>query len=218
MIPRIAVFLFPAIFFIAIASGQSQQNKLTQEEEQKKLIELQKRIKETLERTVSDVALLRRPENKIFFLVRLACLLWPHDEKGARSLIEDAQALMASIINDPKIKVSQGNFLTMGWGMSRILIIGEGSLEDRNELRAELISMIAQRDPQVALEFLQKTKHVIPPDSVQSSRARSVLSIEARLEQKLALEVAKKDPKRALEMAEASLKTGISSQLNELVK
>src|SRR5215510_8959181 len=218
MILRTAVSLFLAVSFIAIVSGQSPPSKLTREEEQKKQIELQKRIKETLEGAVSDVALLKRPENKLFFQVRIACLLWPYDEKGARSLNDDAQSLMASIIKDPKIKVNQGNFLTMGWGMHGITIVEDGDLEDRNELRGELISMIAQRDPEVALEFLQNTKPVIPLDNNKSLRARSVLSIEARLEQKLALQVAKKDPKRALEMAEESLKTGISTQLIELVR
>ena len=218
MILRITLFLFLAVSFIPIVSGQSPQNKLTREEEQKKQIELQKRIKETLEGAVSDVALLKRPENKLFFQVRIACLLWPFDEKGARSLIDDAQSLMASIIKDPKIKVSQGKFLAMGWDMHGIQIVEDGDLEDRNELRGELISMIAQRDPEVALEFLQNTKPVLPLDNNKSLRARSVLSIEARLEQKLALQVAKKDPKRALEMAEESLKTGISTQLIELVR
>ncbi|MCI0663288.1 MAG: hypothetical protein L0220_19660 [Acidobacteria bacterium] len=218
MISRMAVFLLLAVSFIAIVSAQSPQKNLTGEEEKKKQAELRKKIKETLEGAVSDVALLKRPENKIFYQVRIACLLWPYDEKGARSLIEDAQGLTASMINDPKINNNQGNFLTMGWGMSGIHYIEEGGLDDRNNLRGHLVSMIAQRDPQVALEFLQKTKYVIPQDGMQSARARSALSIEARVEQELALQIAKKDPKRALEMAEASLKTGISFQLNELIR
>ena len=85
-------------------------------------------------------------------------------------------------------------------------------------LRGELVSMIAERDPQAALEFLRQTRFVIPQDSMQSNRARWALSYEALLEQKLALQVAKNDPKRALELAEESLKKGISSELNELVR
>jgi hypothetical protein len=44
------------------------------------------------------------------------------------------------------------------------------------------------------------------------------LNHEAYLEQRLALQVAKDDPNRALELAEVSLKKGISSELDELVR
>jgi hypothetical protein len=44
------------------------------------------------------------------------------------------------------------------------------------------------------------------------------LRSETRVEQKLALQVAKNDPKRALEITEASLKKGISPEINELVR
>jgi len=37
--------------------------------------------------------------------------------------------------------------------------------------------MIAQCDPQAALEFLQQTKFIITQDSVQSERVHGVLSL-----------------------------------------
>jgi len=205
MISRIAVILFLTVSAIAIVSAQSPPKQLTKEEEQKKKEELRKKVKETLEAAVSDVALLKSLENKTFFQVRIACLLWSYDEKGARSLLDDAQALAANMINDPKISIHRSDFERETW-------------ERRVRLREELISMIAKRDPQAALEFLRQTKFVIPQDSMQSDRARDVLRSETRVEQKLALQVAKNDPKRALEIAEASLKKGISPEINELVR
>ena len=205
MIPRIAVILFLAVSVTAIVSAQSQPKQLTREEEQKKQEELRKKIKETLDGAVSEVALLKSLENKTFFLVRIACLLWNYDEKGARSLLEDAQSLTASMINDPKISVHRSDFERETW-------------ERRVRLRDELISTIAEREPLAALEFLRQTKFVIPQDSMQSDRARDVLRSEARLEQKLAMQVAKNDSKRALEIAEESLKKGFSPELNELVR
>jgi hypothetical protein len=203
MIPRLAVILFLTVSAISIVSAQSQPKQLTKEEEQKKREELRKKIKETLDGAVSDVALLKSFENKTFFQVRIACLLWDYDEKGARLLIEDAQALAARMVNDPKINPRGGDYDT--WGK-------------RIQIREEIVSMIAERDPQAALEFLRQTKFVIPQDGAQSGRAGLASRSDASLEQKLALQVAKTDPKRALEIAEESLKKGISDELSELVR
>jgi hypothetical protein len=205
MISRIAVILFMTVSTTAIVSAQSQPKQLTKEEEQKKQEELRKKVKEALDGAVSDVALLKCLENKTFFLVRIACLLWNYDEKGARSLLDDAQGLTASMINDPKISIRRSDMERETW-------------ERRVRLRDELISTIAERDPLAALEFLRQTKFVIPQDSMQSDRARDALRWDAEMEQKLALQVAKNDPKRALEIAEESLKKGISPELNELVR
>src|SRR4030095_16732076 len=144
MISRIAVILFLTFSATAIVSAQSQPKQLTKEEEQKKREELRKKIKETLDGAVSDVALLKSFENKTFFQVRIACLLWDYDEKGARLLIEDAQALAARMVNDPKINYRRSKFETEVW-------------DYRIWLRRELVSMIAERDPQSALEFLRQT-------------------------------------------------------------
>src|SRR5262245_3965513 len=127
MISRIAVILFLTVSAISIVSAQSQPKQLTKEEERKKQEELRKKVKEALDGAVSDVALLKSLETKAFFQVRIACLLWKYDEKGARSLLDDAQGLTASMINDPKIK-------SPTWA-------------DRMALRGEFVSMIAERDP-----------------------------------------------------------------------
>jgi hypothetical protein len=205
MISRIAVILFLTFSLTAIVPAQSEPKQLTKEEEQKKREELRKKIKETLDGAVSDVASLKSFENKTFFQIRIACLLWDYDEKGARSLIDGAQALAASMINDPKINTHRSNFDAGVW-------------EERIWLRGELVSMIAERDLQAALEFLRQTKFVIPQDGAKSGRAGLASRSDASLEQKLALQIAKNDQKRALEIAEESLKKGISDELNELVK
>ena len=139
MISRIAVILFLTVSTIAIVSAQSPPKQLTKEQEQKKQEELRKKVKETLGAAVSDVASLKSLENKTFFQVRIACLLWSYDEKGARSLLDDAQALAANMINDPKISIHRSDFERETW-------------ERRVRLREELISMIAKRDPQAALD------------------------------------------------------------------
>src|SRR5262245_374459 len=203
MISRITVILFLTISAISIVSAQSQPKQLTKEEERKKQEELRKKVKEALDGAVSDVALLKSLETKAFFQVRIACLLWNYDEKGARSLLDDAQGLTASMINDPKIRLRNGDYDT--W-------------KRRIQIREELVPMIAEHDPQAALEFLRQTRFVIPQDSMQSYRARDVLRCDAALEQELAMLVAKNDPKLALEIAEEGLKKGISPEINELVR
>jgi hypothetical protein len=66
---------------------QSQPSQLTKEEKQKKQEELRKKVKESLDGTVSDAALLKNLENKVSIQARIACLLWNYDEKGARSIL-----------------------------------------------------------------------------------------------------------------------------------
>jgi hypothetical protein len=200
MISRIAVILFLTISTSLIVFSQTQPKPLTIEEERKRQEELRKKVKEAIDATLSDVGSLRMPENKAFFQVQIAVLLWDYDEKGARSLIDEVQALTAMLVNDPKFKPP-----TSKWS-------------ERRQLREGIVQVIAQRDPQAALDFLQKTTFVFPPESIQSDRARYVFLSEARLEQQLALQVAANDPKRALKLAEESLEKGISPELNELVR
>ena len=141
MISRITVILFLTFSSVAIVSAQSQPKQLTKEEEQKKQEELQKKIKEALDGAVSDVALLKNLENRTFFQARTAWLLWNYDEKNARLLLDGAQGLAASMINDPKIKSRNSDFDT--W-------------RRRIQIREEIASMIAERDPLTALEFLRQ--------------------------------------------------------------
>src|SRR5262245_48031788 len=138
MISRIAVILFLTVLATAIVSAQSQLKQLTREEEQKKQEELRKKIKEAQDATIYEVASLKSLENKTFFQVRIACLLWNYDEKGAQSLLDDARGLASSMINDPKISVHHSDKERETW-------------ERRVRLRDELISMIAERDSQAAL-------------------------------------------------------------------
>ena len=110
-----------------VVSAQPQLKKPIQEGERQKREELRKKIKETLDSANSEVFAVKSPETRAFLQVRIACLLWSYDEKGARSLLDDAQGLTASMINDPKIK-------SPTWA-------------DRMGLRGEFVSMIAERDP-----------------------------------------------------------------------
>src|SRR5262245_6246990 len=135
MISRIAVILFITISTSLIVFSQTQPKPLTKEEEQKKQEELRKKIKEALDAAISDVGSLRIPENKAFFQVQIAVLLWDYDEKGARSLFDDVQALTAMMVNDPKFKPP-----TSKW-------------DERRQLREDIVRVIAQRDPQAALDF-----------------------------------------------------------------
>src|SRR5215510_5197781 len=110
MISRIAVILFLTVSATAIVPAQSPPKQLTKEEEQKKQEELRKKIKEALDAAVSDVASLKNLENKTFFQVRIACLLWNYDEKGAQALPDAAQCLTASMINHPTLSVPRHDF------------------------------------------------------------------------------------------------------------
>jgi hypothetical protein len=160
MITRSIVILILAVSVIVPYSALSPPIKPAKEEGQKERSELRKKIKETLDAGISEVSSVRSADTKAFFQVRIACLLWNYDEKGARALIDEAQGLTASVMNDPKINIYRSYFETSIW-------------EERLDLRRDLISMIAQRDPEAALEFLRRTKLVTPQGSMQSGQAKS---------------------------------------------
>ncbi len=100
MFSRIGVSLFLAVSMMVMVSAQSQPKKLSREAEQQKREELRKKIKEALDSASSEVTALKSPETKTFFQVRIACLLWSYDEKGARLLLDDAQGLNINVTRE----------------------------------------------------------------------------------------------------------------------
>lgn len=77
------------------------------------------------------------------------------------------------------------------------------------QLRYELIRLLADRDPDAALNFLYSTK--VPPNPYGNQREQG--DQERGLELSIANQVLAKDPKKALELARQTLKRGYSSSL-----
>jgi hypothetical protein len=133
------------------------------------------------------------PQTRIRAQLQAAQLLWDTDEKRASKYLSDAAAavkeLLASI--DPTTQEYQRNYSVI------------------TQLRFEIIRVLADRDPDAALNFLYSSK--VPPNPYGNQREQ--VDQERSVELSIANQVLAKDPKKALDLARQSLKRGYSSSL-----
>jgi len=136
---------------------------------------------------------LRRPQTRARFQIRAAQLLWGTDEKRASKLIEQAidnvKEFIANI--DPDQDYYESFQLAM-------------------QLRRELIDVLTDHDPELALSFLRSTRTLSTPDEMRSV---GLANQELELEVALVGQIAATDPKRAFQMAEDTLKRGYPTTL-----
>jgi hypothetical protein len=166
----------------------------SKEEEEKARQELERKVLLMLEEVVSDSQMLKLSENRAIIQVTAGDLVWTRDEKRARGFFRDGltgigEAFAKASEKDPAKSYSY-------W----MLI----------QLRQQLLTMIARRDPQLALDLLAATR---PPKIESQASGYEATDYELMLEQSLASAAAANDPKRALQMAEDSLSKGVSYSL-----
>jgi hypothetical protein len=123
--------------------------------------------------------------------LQAAQLLWPTNEKAASKLVTDAiegaKAYLASIdIGEPDY--NQNYQIAM-------------------DLRRQVVQCLAPHDPETALSFLRSTHTLVNPNAEQNNQPNQ----ELQLELSIASQITVSDPKRALQIAEDSLKKGYSS-------
>jgi hypothetical protein len=147
-----------------------------------------------LEETIAQAPTLKLVENRVMIQATAAGLIWKQDEKRAHAVFKTAIAGLAEITSamdqsDPQY---------------------ESTAQTISELRLNLLDMITQFDPQLALDFLHATRQPSPP---RRHSSYSPPDIEIQLEGRLAGLIATKDPQRALQLARASLAKGLSYEL-----
>lgn len=120
-------------------------------------------------------------------------LLWTTDEKAASKLMSDAVASLKEYIAG--IDLGDPDSAT--------------DFQSATILRYELIQALAPHDPEMALSFLRSTR--IVPESEGDDRGGRAQ--EDQIELSLADQIAARDPKRAFQIAQESLKTRLSSNL-----
>jgi hypothetical protein len=87
------------------------------------------------------------------------------------------------------------------------------SLQMVMQLRRNVLEVLAPHDPEKALSFLRSTRALFNPQGPADEQAKE----EAQLELSLVAKIADADPKRALQMAEESLKNGYSPGLTQVL-
>jgi hypothetical protein len=140
---------------------------------------------------------LRLPQSRIKAQLQAANLLWGSDEKRAQKYITDAittfKELRAAIETDVK---------------EYFRIYGELA-----QLRYEIVYLLMPRQPEMALSFVRST----PPLPDLYGNPRELANQQTGLEIEIANQIARTDPKRTLEIARETLKSGYSQNLTNTV-
>ena len=140
---------------------------------------------------------LRSLQTRIRYQVQVAQLLWPTDEVAARRIATDAANGVREFLQ------------------SELLLDADN--EERFyapfQMRQEVFGMLSSMDPEFALSFLQSTR---TPDILASGNPGQP-DQELLFEMQLATNIAKKDPKRAFQMAQESLGRGYTAQFSSVI-
>ncbi len=193
-------FLIVTILFLTNAAAQTTAPvEKSKEEEQKAQQELERKALALLNETLDGAQLLKLAENRSFIFATAADLLWKHDEKRARIFFQEA-------LNELVVAIKNSGRDEQGYDSSLWIIISQ---------RQQILTSVARRDPQFALDLLQATRQVFKENMPMYGL---MMDQELMLEQSIAAEVAANDPKRALQLAQESLSKGISSQTMNLLR
>ncbi|HEV2863843.1 MAG TPA: hypothetical protein VGX48_22800, partial [Pyrinomonadaceae bacterium] len=200
LLPLVAA---PVAFAQEVPPGQKEQPSQTAEEKEAAQKELEKKAVEMLDGLIIDARALKILENRVRVLTSAADLLWPRDEKRARSLFRD----VASYLNEAAAANKSRDEERRRYGQGTVYT-----------LRLEMLRTVARRDPQLALELLRATRQTPPAAPGEGGAAAATPPHEElSLEMQLAGQVTARDPKRALQMAEESLAKGLSFETVELL-
>src|SRR5258706_1479874 len=200
----LAVFLCASLMWLpALAQSSLRRAPVQQREEKKDDPELQQKVLAMLDELIAEAPSFKLPENRIRIMSVAADMLWQQDEKRARAFFLEAANLLSQLIHqseDAPDAIPE-NFR---WGFF--------------QQRQEIVQMIAAHDAQLASDFLIATR---PPADGKNNLYNP--ENEAQLELTLAQQIARQDPKKALQIAKEKLATaknpgvvsGILSSLRE---
>ena len=143
------------------------------------------------------IAELRVPQTRIRAQIQAAQMLWEADEKRALRFMNDAMAGVKELFSkmDPDSKEYVKNYHGIAY------------------LRYEIMQVLKQRQPELALSFLRSTPALKDPYGNQPDQGAQ----DGVFEAEIANEILKTDPKRTFELARENLKANYSSNLVAIV-
>jgi hypothetical protein len=195
------IAIVPALICATVCAQQSAEKEKEAEQRQ----ELDKKTFALLNDIASAAWGLKLPENRVFLLANAADLLWPTDEKRARTLYWDA---LNSINSVGTVTVAPGETPSKS---DREKILQSYFLIFR--LRQKLLIQVSHRDSQLALDMLRATRQAPPRELGPEIRFPE----DRQLEQQIAGQVAAHDPAQALQLARQSLAKGLTFELMNLL-
>jgi len=150
--------------------------------------ELERKALALLDETLEGAQALKLPENRAAVRTQAADLLWPRDEKRARTLFRAAAADLAAM------KSGDPNRRRKGVRVSP-------------QLRTNFLYTVAARDAQLALKLLRDSR---PVSEDGSDTPAGDPDWELKTERALKRFAAESDPKTALRLAEEGLNKGFT--------
>src|SRR5919206_3690623 len=142
------------------------------------------------------ISQIRSPHTRINAQLTAASLLKETDEKNASKYLLDAVANLKELLTaaNPENEDDEDSIL---------------EFSSLTQLRSDVIRALAETDPEAALSFLHSTTPKYSP----YSGPRELVAQESALELSIADEIGRKDPKRALQIAQKNLKKAYSPAL-----
>jgi uncharacterized membrane protein len=193
LIYRLFSLLFIVIFSVGFTCAQNSGNKAKDAEKQQIAL---------LEQIGKDAEGLRLPENRALILAKMAEGYWLYDEKLARSLFLDSvNALIAAQTQAEMNKKAVINLYSLVNGVSP---------------RQEILTLIANRDAEFALELFYKSRPgkiaqiLANPVEAKKPGNQQYSYSEIYFEQNLMTRVAEQNPQRAINLIRESLAKGIT--------
>lgn len=184
--------------------------------------ELKKQAVEFLRESAGEVGNLRTLENRISFASEMASLMWFHDEKEAR-------AMMNAVVVDFKQLILQydAQLTALGGAANEEDAFVSMFSGDQNEkarltrklaramsVRQQIALSIAEHDPQLALDFFASSLQTI----ANAQARKRFEEQDAYFEARLINEIAEKNPAKALEAGRKTMAKGLSRNHLELLK
>ncbi len=221
----LVILISTFVVFCSFAFAQTQPNdtdkdKKTETEKENKQKELDDRVLQILNQSTGDAATLRLPENRAIVFAISGDLYWKFDEKRSRELFRNAAAEIL-IFNQDVEKEKRDNTDPYF------------EMFDSNDVRGQILPLIAAHDAELALDLLIQTRPVrlaeammkaAQPNAKSQSNFmgfdldRQRVQQEIALEQRFALLAADENPEQAIKMIKESLSKGVSYNVLPLLQ
>ena len=213
-----AVALFISVLFTFTLAQTSPTE--SQSEKEKAQKELEKRVLQMLDQAIGDAGSLKLAQNRAIVYAIAGDLYWKFDEKRARELFRSSanDILVANAEAEKMNKENDDPYI---------------QLYDFNDIRSEILPLVAVRDAELALEMLVLTRtakltealnKAADPNAKQDGgffnfnpeqyRVRQEIS----LEQRFAILAAEQNPDKAIKLIKESLAKGISHNILTLLQ
>jgi len=177
---------------IEIRDATDQELKVAQNEEARRAKGL-----ELLNTLLDSIPEIRLPQTKIRLKLQGATLLWDIDEKKALKLLTEAVTDSRDYLQSMK---TDDDSYDQAFGWAR-------------QIRFEGVQTLATHDPEAALSLMRSTRR--PADAEGYGDEDNT---ERQFELALASQISDKNPQRAFELAEESLKDGLSQTLPQTLQ